>query len=195
MPSRVSNKHLLEAGLTLLEESGKEFTKLPNKGRAMLYKFSNGETVRVRTCNDHILIAVADSTEENANLNIEGTDWLLIVMPEIPRTPGNVIAYLIPTNVAIKEVREAHKRWLSTNPKTRGQNTTWNLWFSNDGPKKANGYADKWSEYRLEYNSVSITEDSDSIINPIKAEIVAARLRISNLAGVSPEAVHISIVF
>ena len=71
----------------------------------MLYKMSDGQTVRVRTCNDHVLIAVADSPNPGARLNIEGTDWLLIVMPEVERTAGNIVAYLVPVQEAVAEVR------------------------------------------------------------------------------------------
>ncbi len=59
----------------------------------MIYSLPDRQTVRIRTCNDHILIVVADSPSADARLNIRGTDWLLIVMPEIERTPGKVIAY------------------------------------------------------------------------------------------------------
>ena len=33
----------------------------------------------------------------DAKLNIQGTEWLLVVMPEVPRTRGKVLAYLVPT--------------------------------------------------------------------------------------------------
>lgn len=199
MAEKVPNSQLLDAGLALIEQSGRHLTKMVKKGRAMLYQQDNGETVRVRTCNDHILIVVADSPDENANLNIEGTDWLLIVMPETPRTSGDVIAYMIPTEIAVKEVRETHQRWLATNPKTRGKNTTWNLWFGDEGPEKASGYAKKWAKYCLkgEMNTGASPAPlaNNKAANPIKAEVDAARERIAKVAGVSPEAVRISIDF
>lgn len=194
---RVSNDLLLDAGLKLMAENGKPLAKLPSRGRAMLYQLENGDTVRARTCNDHILIAVADSPSPGAKLNIEGTDWLLIVMPEIPRTPGAIIGYLIPTDIAVQEVRATHKRWLESGPKTRGDNTTWNLWFGDAGPEKAAGYAKKWAQYRLKGMSdtspVSVSRKETG--NPIKAEVDAARMRIAKIAGVPLEAVRISIDF
>lgn len=200
MTEKVPNGQLLDAGLNLLKQSGKQFTKMANKGRAMLYELDSGETVRVRTCNDHVLIAVADSPEKDANLNIEGTDWLLVVMPETPRTPGDVIAYMIPTDVAVKEVRETHQKWLSTNPRTKGENTTWNLWFNNDeGLEKAAGYAKKWAHYRLQgkinTQVVVSSPKQNGAANPVKAEVDAARMRIAKIAGVPIEAVRISIDF
>ena len=70
--------------------------------------------------NDHILIVVADKPAVGARLNIEGTDWLLIVMPEAERKAGNVVAYLVPTNEAVEAVRKGHLAWLSSNPNTKG---------------------------------------------------------------------------
>jgi hypothetical protein len=195
---RVSNEILLTAGLALMSRSGKPLTKQQGFGRAMLYSLPNEETVRVRTCNDHILIVVANGPSEKAKLNIEGTDWLLVVMPEIERTPGNVIAYLVPTQVAVEAARETHQAWLRTAPNTRGSNTTWNLWFRDEGPSKANGFAKKWEQYRL-VGSGQTTQGSVSNhfeeTGSVKAEVEAARERISKAAGVSPAAVKITIEF
>lgn len=198
MAEKVSNSVLVQAGLKIMANNGMPLVKLPSKGRAMLYKRDNGETVRVRTCNDHILIAVADSPELNAKLNIEGTDWLLIVMPEEPRTPGNVLAYLVPTRIAVQEVRDSHRRWLESNPKTKGENTTWNLWFAEDGPEKACGYAKKWEQYCLKGDAsalLTVPPKEKNNASSVRAEVEAARNRIAKVAGVPPEAVRISIDF
>jgi len=98
---RIPNDALLNAGLELMRQNGKPLSKLNSKRRSMLYEMPNGESVRARTCNDHILIAVAKTPDEGADLNIEGTDWILLVMPESERTPGNVIAYLLPTEEVV----------------------------------------------------------------------------------------------
>lgn len=195
---RVDNNALLTEGLELMRANGKPLTKLPRFGRAMRYSLPNGETVRVRTCNDHILIVVADRPSSEANLNIEGTDWLLVVMPEIERTPGKVVAYLVPTHVAVDAARTTHKAWLDTNPNTAGSNTTWNLWFSEYGPAKANNFATKWSQYRLTGEgeaTYATVPDDISQTGSVKAEVEAARQRISKAAGVSPAAVKITIEF
>ncbi|HEY6250055.1 MAG TPA: hypothetical protein VI685_08840 [Candidatus Angelobacter sp.] len=193
---RIENDVLLTAGLELMRQNGKPLRKVQSPGRSMLYALPNGESVRVRTCNDHILIVLADRPTEGAGLNIEGTDWLLVVMPEIERTPGKVIAYLVPTKVAVEAVRRTHQEWLDTNPNTRGSNTTWNLWFDRDGPAKANDFATEWIEYRLNGEAThpgGLGETSEP--NNIKAEVEAARLRISRAAGVSPAAVRITVDF
>jgi hypothetical protein len=193
---RIDNGALLTAGLELMRQNGKPLSKLQSSGRSMLYAISGGETVRVRTCNDHLLIVLADRPTEDAKLNIEGTDWLLIVMPEIERTPGRMFAYLVPTKVAVDAARRTHQEWLGTNPNTKGGNTTWNLWFDQDGPAKANDFAAKWSKYRLEGEATQpagLGETSEP--GNIKAEVEAARQRISRAAGVSPAAVRITVDF
>jgi len=192
----ISNTALLEAGLNLMRENGQTLTKVPSQGRTMLYKRPDGQTVRVRTCNDHILIVVANSPEPEARLNIEGTDWILYVMPEQERTPGNVIAFLLPTDLVVREVRRKHQEWLESNPNTKGSNTTWNLWFREDGPAKANGYAKKWKQYLL---SGATTLDESGLgnaeVGSVKAEVERAQNRIGQAAGVSPAAVTITISF
>ena len=198
---KVESDALVEAGLTLMRQNGKELTKRPSKGRSMLYTLANGETVRVRTSNDHNLITVADSTDADAHLNIEGTDWLLLVVPEKARTPGKVIAYLLPTAEAVAEVRKSHQAWLATNPNTRGGNKTWVLWLRAEGPSTSSGYAEKWARYRLPgHASTAAMHASASAAEPastsdIRAQVEAARQKIAAAAGVSVDAVRITIDF
>ena len=194
---RIPNDVLLATGIELMKQNGKMLTKQPNFGRAMMYSLPNGETVRVRTCNDHILIILADQSSGNAKLNIEGTDWLLVVMPEIERTPGKARAYLVPTRIACEAARRTHQAWLDTHPNTNGNNTTWNLWFSADGPAKANNFDTHWKQYLLKGDgeatqAVNLGETADG---SVKIEVETARQRISKAAGVSPAAVRISIDF
>jgi len=197
---RIPNSVLLNAGLNLMEQNGRPLEKLPTKGRAMIYKTETGETVRARTCNDHVLVVLADSAKDDAKLNIEGTDFLLIVMPEVPRTPGNIEAYLVPTKIAVKAVRQTHKDWLASNPNTKGDNRTWNIWFDDDGVTKANGFARHWAEYKLE-NSVHINDVSASTVdqssvkssNKLSDVIAEAQRQIADAAGVPFEAIKITV--
>ena len=188
-----------------MRENGKPLTKLPSPGGSMLHSMPNGESVRVRTTNDHLLVVVADRPTPDAKLNIQGTDRLLMVMPEVERTEGPVIAYLVPGRVAEEAVRSSHRAWLSSNPNTKGNNTTWNIWFDRSssgmaGREEKQGYAERWAEYRVE-GEVS-TEDitgapaaRDREPGNIQAEVEAARQRIARAASVPPEAVKISIDF
>ncbi len=201
---RINNRELLNAGLELMRVNGNSLTKLPTRGRSMFYTMPNGESVRVRTSNDHILVVVADRPSEDAGLNIEGTDWLLVVMPEIERTVGKVVAYLVPTEVAVDAVRRSHEAWLSTSPNTKGRNTTWNLWFDDSSSgttsrEEKHGYAMKWAEYRLEgdisVGNLSSVHEEIGISGSIKAEVDSARQRIARAASVPLDAVKISISF
>jgi hypothetical protein len=196
MSDRIESGTLVEAGLAAMSRAGKPLTKLPSKGRAMLYALPNGETVRMRTCNDHLLIVVADNPSAEAKLNIEGTDWLLLVMPEIERTAGKTVAYLLPVSEVEGEARRTHREWLATEPNTKGQNTTWNLWFRKDAPGKANDYATKWARYKLD-GTVDVAErpTPTETGGNVKSEVEAARKRIAAAAGVPVESVKITINF
>jgi hypothetical protein len=196
---RVNNEELLKAGLEIMEQNGKPLTKLKSPGRSMQYRLADGETVRVRTTNDHVLITLADREADDARLNIEGTDWLLIVMPEIERTPGNILAYFVPTNDAVAAARQARQGWLATNPNTKGNNRAWNLWF---GKKRTstpyNDFFTKWSQYRLRNDGtlaqpVGVAQHADPA--DIKAEVERARQRIAAAAGIPSDAVKITIQF
>src|SRR5262249_12225330 len=129
--------------------------------------------------------------------NIEGTDWLLVVMPEKERTPGKTVAYLLPTAVVEAEARRTHREWLAGNPKTRGDNRTWNLWFGSNAPAPANNYAAEWAKYRL---GTAVDAGGAVASRPvqtgnIKAEVESARRRIAEVAGIPIEAVKITINF
>jgi hypothetical protein len=174
---------------------GRPLTRGEIKGRAMLFSDPDGKTVRVRTCNDHVLVAVASGTEAGSNLNIEGTDFLLIVMPSVPRTPGPVLAYLVPTDVAVEAVRETHGEWLKSGPATKGNNKTWNIWFDDDGPEKANGFAKKWARYLLaDSNEVGLVrENKTEGVKRLGDVIAEAKQKIAAAAGVAESAVKISL--
>lgn len=195
---KIENSDLVGAGLAAMAAAGRPLTRQPSKGRAMIYALPNGETVRMRTCNDHVLLVVADRPSADAKLNIEGTDWILMVMPQVERTPGKVDCYLLPTAEVEAEARRTHQVWLDSNPKTGGDNKTWNLWFRSDGPGKANDYARKWQQYRL---NEAVTANLGARIElrsgatNVKAEVENARKRIAEAAGVPVEAVKITINF
>ena len=213
---KIRSEILRDCALKQLEEEGTPLEKLPTKSRAMLYKKQNGETVRIRTTNDPVLVVVADSTDPEANLNIEGTDHLLIVMPEVPRTPGPIKSYMVPTDVAGSAVRKARQEWLDSSPNTKGNNKTWNIWFI-DKDRPGGGFANKWSNYLIPVpastddikepedkplRSSRATVESPSRIKPQKtseadgsvAEVIEdAKHRISALTGVQEESIMIEV--
>lgn len=154
--SKVNTDLLVKAGLSLMEQAGKRMERVEPKGRRgpapQIYRTPDGRTVRVRTCNDHVLMVKADHEDPDRaiHLNCDGADDLLIVMPERPRTPGPVTAYLVPTDVASKAVRDGHRSWLATGPNTKGDNRTWRVNFDDRGvtPEGSN-FNEKWKGYRL----------------------------------------------
>src|SRR5205823_12364390 len=99
-------------------------------------------------------------------LNIEGTDHLLIVMPEIPRSPGPVMVFFIPTAVVAEAVRQAHANWLASNPSTKGSNRTWNLWFDDDGAAIGGGFASLWEKYKLASQTPAVKSAAESPAAP-----------------------------
>jgi hypothetical protein len=197
---KVPNAELLQAGLALAEQAGRPLKRIQSKGRAMLYEAPDRTTVRVRTCNDHVLVVLAESPAPEAALNIEGTDHLLIVMPENPRSRGAIVAYLVPTEVAVQAARASHKEWLASNPNTAGKNRTWTLWFDDIGPSKANAFAEKWATYRLR-GSIDLNEPDraktasrvNGSSNSLGQVIAAAKRQIASAAGVPESAVRITI--
>lgn len=199
---KVPTSALIAAGVRAMEEADRPLTLHYKKGKVRVYKLPNGETVRLRTCNDHILITVADSTNLDATLNIEGTDWLMIVMPKVPRVDGEVLVYLVPTNVAVETVRSGHQAWLDSNPNTDGNNTTWNIWFGNRKSKlpQLHGFHEKWSEYLISGTiaTTTLSDDRKSFEKKTlstKAEIEIARQRIAAAAGVRESDVKITVDF
>ena len=195
---RIPNESLVQAGLQLMQQAGKPMERVQAKGRAMIYRTPGGESVRVRTCNDHVLIVLADQDDpDKARLNVEGTDYVLIVMPERPRTPGPVVGYLIPTGVVSEAVRSSHRHWLATSPNTKGDNRTWNLWFNTNSLPEASGFREKWGAYRLGgVASAGLTAPLPTAGSPVKklGEVIAlAKHEIAEAAGVPIERVKISI--
>ena len=146
---RVDTSVLLADGLRLMRENGKPLERVA--GRARIYRMSDGDTVLVRTNNDRRLLATADRPELDAFLDIQRSDWLLLVVPEVKRTVGNVAAYLVPAEEAADAVRSSHEAWLSSHPDTKGENKTWVLWLDPFPSNSAGSgvYAEKWAKYRL----------------------------------------------
>jgi hypothetical protein len=159
----------------------------------MIYRTSEDETVRLRTCNDHVLIVVADQHDpDKARLNVEGTNYVLVVMPERPRTPGAVVGYLVPTEVVTEEVRGGQRHWLDTAPNTKGDCRTWALPFNAT-------LREKWQRYRLGGRALAGTTASSSVavtgseVRKLGEVIALAKQEIAEAAGVPVDRVRVSI--
>jgi hypothetical protein len=196
--NKVSNEALVRAGIELMKQSGKPLERIKSNGRAMIYRMMDSTTVRMRTCNDHLLVVLADGDDPDiAGVNVEGTDYVLQVMPERQRTPGPVVGYLVPAAVVANTARSTHKDWLATNPNTKGGNRTWNLWFNKYGPSIANNFFEKWRQYRLDGSAsagFAIEAPSPSASRPKLADVIAlAKVQIAEAAGISAGCVKITI--
>jgi hypothetical protein len=158
---RVPSKALVEAGLEVMRRNGNPLERRPSKGRAQIYSSKSGQSVRLRTCNDHVLIVVSERPDPSSPVNIEGTDLLLIVIAKERRQVGEVLVFLVPTEVAVKAAREGYKSWLDRSPVTRGKNTTWNIWFDETGLDASHGFMKKWHQYLLpsEVSSVEFLQE------------------------------------
>jgi hypothetical protein len=149
MKGKIEKGSLAKAALSRMQCLGRPLSKLP--GRGNLYEFADGKTVRLRTCQRHVLLVNAARPDSDAKLDIEGTDLLLVAMPAKERTEGKILTYLIPTSEAVAEMRHAHEKWLATSPATEGQNTAWTLAFKE--MTAHDNYAVKWKKYRLDCRS------------------------------------------
>jgi hypothetical protein len=198
---KIDKEVLLNAGLELMRRTGQLLSPRPSRGPSKVYELPDGRTVRARTSNDHVLIVLAEQASLDAKLNIEGTDLLLVVMPEIERMPGNVIGYLIPTTEAVAAVRQTHREWLARKPNTESDNRTWALYFRPNGFTGAKDFSAVWSKYRLKGDGPTDVVEVDpvrtgpTVPGNIKAEVEAARQRIARVAGVAASAVRITIDF
>ena len=175
---KVDNDVLLNAGLDLMRQNNKPLSRLPSKGRSMLFALPNGQTVRARTCNTLNLVVNADRPSLDATLGIEGTDWLLIVMLEKQGTKAAV--YLVPTAVAVKGVRGSHEKWLALNPNTKGANKTWSVSFRPDAFPGAQDFSVVWAKYREGTTGVGDpVRTGPTELGNVKAVVDAARQSIA----------------
>ena len=144
----LNTKVLRAAGLKLMRENDKPLAHQ----HGLIYSMRDGATVRMKTNRGRVLMAKAREPTPNAQLSIEGTDWLLIVMPKIKLTAGEIEAYLVCTTKVVETVRNSHRAWLDSDPNTGGQNKTWVIWFDekkNASIPEGHGYAVKWACHRL----------------------------------------------
>jgi hypothetical protein len=202
---RIPSKVLKEAALQQMSENDMELLKMTTGSRAMIYSMPDNKTVRIRTTNDPVLVVVAESADPKSKMNIEGTDYLLLSMPEEPRSPGKILCYLVPTNIAVDSIRESFMKWLDTNPNTNGDNKTRNIWFDSKGSAWS-GFRSKWEKYLLQASSevkkiqkqIEASKDRDSKLQELKtvADVVEfAAHEIARLSGISREKIRIDIRF
>lgn len=138
------------AALGAMDWRGVPLTRIGAKGRAQLYKTSDGQVVRLRTSNDRLVIATTNDTNPDARLDLEGCDLLLFAVPQRKRERGVIEIYLVPIGEVKRAFAESHADWLASNPRTAGDNRTWQLALDRGNPESAAHFADKWGRHRLE---------------------------------------------
>ena len=212
MSEKIKNINLVNAGLELMAQNDMPLVeKVAHTRKAMIYKMGDGTTVRLRTSNDHILPVVTKdvtTVDPEAPINIEGTDWLLIIMPEIERTHGNILAYLVPTDVAVTAAKGGYRAWLdSANIHEAKGNRSRNLWFGDPSSRPSYDgrcdYAEEWKEYLLPGHfettpDIEVSNPDTLPFNPdqsLQDIIQEAQQNIATVAGVRTDNVKISIDF
>ena len=122
---------------------------------------------------------------------------VLIVMPGVPRTHGPVVGFLVPAPIVADAARSTHREWRASNPDTKGDSRTWNVWFADNGPDKASGFGKKWAQYRLERTVTTKSAPADSSTSAggrkLGDIINTAKQQIADAAGVPLEAVRITV--
>jgi hypothetical protein len=190
---KVDNEVLLAAALDLLRQNNKPLSRLPSKGRSLLFAMSSGQTVRARTSNTPDLVVTADRPTLDAKLGIEGTDWLLFVMAE--KQGKQAAVYLIPTDVAVKGLLESHGKWLDLDPNTKGSNKTWVIPFHPDWFQGADDFSVVWSKYRE--GTVDLVDSpirtGSTELGKMKAVVDAHRQWIAQSLGVQASNIKITI--
>ena len=198
-----------------MAKSERRFEPVPSSGRSMIYRTDNEMTLRLRTSNDHVLVIVANPQGDSWDLNIKGTDLVLVVMPTHPRSVGEVRGFLVPTDVLVDAVFDEYRSPLSMPPSSDATPYAVPLAFgasSDDG----SSFATTWEKYLLEAS----VDAGDFISEPDKrptarpsprgrrkrfhqeplssdqsvADIISdAKRRIARITGVPVEAVSVEV--
>jgi len=148
---KLDSRLLREAAIWLAEKNGGVLRRADN--RAQLFKDDQtGDLVLLRTSNDRCLQATATNPDPLAaalDFEARSPNLLLIAMPTERRGFASIEAYLVPTELVSKAIRECHSEWLKTAPATKGRNQTFAIWFDDDGASTSNRFAERWSFWRL----------------------------------------------
>lgn len=113
---KIPNAALIKCAAEIMSAENRSFEPISTRGRSMIYRTEDNKTVRLRTSNDHVLVIAAKPLEDKWQLNIEGTDYVLVVMPVIQRVVGEVRAFLVPTELLVRLVREEYAEMLNQVP-------------------------------------------------------------------------------
>jgi hypothetical protein len=190
----IPNVKLRQAFLGLVEQKfGEQPQRViagqPTRGPAKEIYRVDGKTFRLRTNNKPCLMAKVASSDVDAPLPFEGEDLVGIAFPA--ERDGFVVGYLVPSTVAVKAMRDAHRKWLASEERRErsGDNQTRVLRFDGDTDLLWFGYAKRWAKY----NIGEIEIDAQPVASALDLEIANARRRIAAVAGKPESAIRIAI--
>ena len=132
-----------------LDELGFALQRKPHKPNEQRYVLPDGTSVRLLTSKVGTMLCTTDGISPEARLSISGTDLVAFASMSSRGRSDAIAIYLIPTSVVEMAFREDHRRWLESNPRTKGRNLTWQIKFNEAVERISEGYAQKWSQYRL----------------------------------------------
>lgn len=161
-----------------------------------IYKLPDGKTFRLRTNNMPALMAkVANGTTE-ARLPFESEDFVGVAFPAIGK-PDTIVCYLVPSIVAAKAIRAAHKKWLGEKKTHSRDNTHRHVRFDGRPDHPTRGYAEVWQKYLIGEIGLDVLppEAMEINSNELTREIMFAKKHLAEVAGVPVNAVSITISY
>jgi hypothetical protein len=194
--TKVPNRDLRQAFLTLMDRAGKPIERCPNATPGQrgpspeIYRLRTGQTVRLRTNNKPAAMALAKNGAVDAHLPFEDEDFLGIAFLSGEQ---KVAGYLVPSAVAAKAFREGHRLWLAADASHSRETKTRILFFDSEAKldRPHHNYDSKWSKYCL--GEIDLEEAATP--SSLDQEIAEARRRIALKAHRPESAVRISIDF
>lgn len=149
MMPKMHTETLQSAGLKILASHNLKLVHDATK-RGKIFRTQDGRSVRVRTnIKRSIPCKSQDTNLRRGTLDIEGTEFICLIVPKSAGNAAEVEVYFMPTSIAVREVKEAHIKWLEYG-KSKGTNFTPALCLDRVPSGKEKNLNDLWSEYRFE---------------------------------------------
>jgi len=168
MTAAIPNVKLRQAFLGLVEQkfgqsAQRVIAEQPTRGPAKEVYRVNGKTFRLRTNNKPCLMAKVESAADDAPLPFESEDLVGIAFPA--ERDGFAVGYLVPSTVAAKAMRDAHRKWLASEERRErgGDSKTRVLRFDGDTDLLWFGYAKRWR------NTTSARLQSTPSVSPARS--------------------------
>lgn len=193
----ISNEKMRQAFAGLMARTGRPIERLARtsdrRGPTVeVYRLPSGQTLRLRTNNKPALMARAASGAADARLPFETEDFVGIAFPA--ERPNLVVGYLVPTEIVVQAMHDNQREWLA-NGDHGHDNETRVLRFDGDARSLGNGYANRWSEYRLGEIELDASPPPPGRSTTLHQEIADARRKIAAACGRPESAVRIAIDF